>query len=236
MKRNDLNPTVITDKNGKVTTVHKKSSAAPSNANIPSPRVQNQDGIKEMSARVAAALDRTHGRQDTPAIKGFLRKMGDLAEAFVETVEKAAKDDESGHEYGKANLSYLILALADADTGCRRTLKYHEVFPENVALTDARFILKRIVEAFGGDTSRPEYTEQVRAHLYAAANYQRHDDKDYAKFDYEGNDELFNLVSRRPQDVEEIMRLHNEYKVPLITDDLIDEYRKHHTSLGHGVL
>jgi hypothetical protein len=36
--------------------------------------------------------------------------------------------------------------------------------------------------------------------------------------------------------VEEIMRLHNEYKVPLITDDLIEEYRHHHTSLGHGIL
>jgi hypothetical protein len=127
--------------------------------------------------------------------------------------------------------------MVDSDSGIRKNLlKYHDEFPENLTLTDARFIIKKITEVIGPDDSSDGYREQVRVHLYAAANYQRHDDKDYEKFDYESNEALFNLVSRRPEDVEEIMRLHNEYKVPVITDEIIEEHRNHHTSLGHGIL
>jgi len=236
MKRNDLTPTVVTDKNGKITTVHKKPAGTPRGSALPSPQAQPQDRMKELSSRVAEAMEVTHGRQDLPAINKFLRNLGDLAEAFVEVVEKAARDALDGYNYGTANFSYLVIALADADPECRRILAYHDVFPENIALTDVRFILKKIAESYDGDKFRPEYREKVRAHLYAAANYQRHNDTDYAKFDYEGNDELFNLVMRRPADVEEIMRLHNDYKVPLITDEVIEEYRNHHASLGHGIL
>lgn len=236
MKRNDLTPTVITDKNGKVTTVHKKSSKATKNATLPSPRVQSPERMNELLSRAAVALDMRNSK-DAASIKRFLAKIDDMAEPFVKAAEKAVADDEAGKDYGKANRSFLMLAVVDADGGLRKSLlPYLDVFPENVALTDARFTIQKIAKAFGGDPKSPEYVEQVRAHTFASANYQRPDKDDYALFDYEDNDALFNMVMRRPEDVEEIMKLHNEYKVPLITDETIEDYRNHHTSLGHGIL
>lgn len=71
MARNNLTPTLIVDKNGKPTTVHKKNARASTLPGIPSPvpdmksRKEREDMARGLSARVIDLIGEDTGRFDT---------------------------------------------------------------------------------------------------------------------------------------------------------------------------
>ena len=239
MTRDNLTPTVVTDKNGKVTTVHKKTAGAFKQRSMPSPEAAKViSADKLLVQRVKDATWYHFGNQDEMPLRAAIRMLGELAEPFVELVEKAQRDSEAGHNYGNANLSFINMELYGGGgySNLRMIAQYRDVLPENVAFTDMRFTIRALAERWDGDQERWEWMEQVRAHLYAASVYERPSDNDLDQFDYESNQSLFDMVMRRPAEVEEIMRVHNTYKPVNMSDEVMEECLRTHPSIGQGIL
>lgn len=236
MGQDNLTPTVVTDKNGRVTTVHKRAFKTRSTTlSLPSSQIVDKD--RKLADRVVAALDSHYGRQDDLRIRVLIRKLGEHAESFVELVEKAYRDAAEERHYGSENLVYLQMAVHDVNfLDAQRIAKYADLMPDTMSINDMRFVLNVLEGRYTGDKDTPEYLEQVRAHLYAANVYERPSNDHGELYEYENNRALFDMVSRRPNEVDEIMRVNNTYKVLAMSDEVMEECLRTHPAVGQGLL
>jgi hypothetical protein len=233
MAQGNLIPTVVTDKNGKVTTVHKRGFKR-TEPTMPAPSWVTVERERALADRVVAALYPSFGKQDDLRVRVLVRKLGEHATSFAHFVEKACRDSQAGHDYGVENATYIHMAVCDSDfMALTQIAKYIDLMPESMGINDMRYALNELSRRHDGDPESPEYLMRVRAHLYAATEYEEHSE---GLGNYEENRALFDMVTRRPEDVEEIMRVHNTYKVAVMNDEVMEECLRIHPSIGQGIL
>lgn len=73
-----------------------------------------------------------------------------------------------------------------------------------------------------------------KAHLNALLNYDGFDMTDF--WTYTMNKPLMELVDAHPEDVDSIMRLRNQFKHRVVTEEILAEYKVTHSALNNGLL
>lgn len=73
-----------------------------------------------------------------------------------------------------------------------------------------------------------------KAHLNALLNYDAFDMTDF--WTYSMNKPLMELVDAHPEDVDAIVRLRNQFKHRVVTEEILAEYKTTHSSLNDGLL
>jgi hypothetical protein len=73
-----------------------------------------------------------------------------------------------------------------------------------------------------------------KAHLKALMNYDGFDMTDF--WTYSRNKTLMELVDAHPEDVDAIMRLRNQFKLRVVTEEILTEYKATHSALNDGLL
>lgn len=195
------------------------------------------DSLNESALRVATILRNAFGDHvDSQWSAKVAASLGDLTESLATLMNQASTDRDAGNDRGFRLLTCVKLSIDDNDVNWLKCLaRYHNLIPETLSYTDARWTHERLYD-IREDICSAEYADRLRAHFYAASVYEAPRDDFFGLLDYSDNDALFDLVSRRPRDVEVIMKIANESKIPLITDEIIAEYQKLHPALGHGML
>lgn len=96
MKSNNLVPTTITDKNGKITTVHKKLQRATVARSLPSPSLSSDEDLNALQItvieRIVELYDKTHqsGFDYRPYLLHDIKK---YSESMLRTLELTLKED-----------------------------------------------------------------------------------------------------------------------------------------------
>lgn len=97
MKNNSLVPTTITDKNGKVTTVHKKSQPAAVALSIPSPKLSPHEDANKLRLALTARIIELYDASHVPGgynYRGYLTKdMDKYSERTLHTIDLALKNN-----------------------------------------------------------------------------------------------------------------------------------------------
>jgi hypothetical protein len=96
MKNNSLVPTTVTDKNGKITTVHKKPQTAAVALSFPSPKLSPEEDANKLrlalTARIIELYDASHSSGFN--YRGYLKKdMERYSERTLQTIDLALKNN-----------------------------------------------------------------------------------------------------------------------------------------------
>lgn len=177
----NLIPTVIVDKNNKVTTVHKKQQADALGAAIPGPVAvkpvktvqQKVEEIRELVRSLPAYDERTQGPGlmshilENLEMRSDHRYMDQVATLLESTI--ALGDDEVTRHYGRHIMT--ILSHDDADQ-VKAVLAHHDYLSQNTGkIADFVRLYRNLTQEYGVKPGKDGRIESMEAHIKANDHY-----------------------------------------------------------------
>lgn len=218
----NLIPTVIVDKNNKVTTVHKKQQADALGAAIPGPVAvnptktvqQKTEEIQELLQNIPGYDVRTQGPGLASGILDNLQMRADhryldQVTALLESTI-AMGDDEVSRHYGRYIMT--ILNQDDRDQ-VKAVLAHHDYLSRNTGkITDFVRLYRNLTQEYGVKPDKNGRIGSMEAHIQASDNYV----KNILKFGglhsvYVNNSVYINAVEKYADQIDKLIAYREEH-------------------------
>lgn len=204
-------PTVIVDKRGRQTTVHKKPMEASLSASkgFPAPATQKSSGKQreELEARVSKLFP----QRWVVFVKG---KMGGFSDETVETIGSTAQRIIDNPKLNADLATYAgIIREVEALQTPEHIFQFISNHIDNTSDEVSLGTLKDIYDRATGPMKEPVADDELDAHVHAANSYfdmAIKADRDIA-FSYISNKSLFKFVARHPDKVDLIFQHYLTY-------------------------
>jgi len=225
MKNNqDLIPTIITDKNGKTTTVHKKPQKTAATASLPSPSLPKSRSINlvrtAVTERIAELYNMTHEsgfdyrphlakevqrylEETLHMVDLALRNDSDLAQGVAESIVHGESElivKESIHYYKKTNSDNYWRTVSEI-----RALRHYTAVNTHMDITEVDDnIQKRCIALM-------RFPRLIDTLPETPSKFLSYNEADHYDSRVINNDDLATLITQRPDDMEQIAEIVLQY-------------------------